>query len=57
MCRKCEEVEGVQTIRLNTAWKAENMRVVVLAIDNVGRIVVNCNVCTVGESVDYKIEK
>lgn len=57
VCRKCEEVEGVQTIRLNTAWKAENMRVVVLAIDNVGRIVVNCNVCTVGESVDYKIEK
>lgn len=57
VCRKCEEVEGVQTVKLNAAWKADNMRVVVLAIDNVGRIVVNCNVCTVGESVDYKIEK
>ncbi len=57
VCRKCEEVEGVQTIKLNTLWNVANMRVVVLAIDNVGRVVVNCNVCRLGESVGYEVDK
>ena len=57
VCRKCEEVEGVQTIKLNAEWRVARMRVVVLAIDYNSRIVVGCNVCPVGESVDYKVEK
>ena len=53
---KCSEVEGAQTLRLDAGWKVENMRVVVLAIDSNRRIVVNCNVCKLGESVDYVVE-
>ena len=56
VCGKCKEVEGVQTLRLDAGWKVENMRVVVLAIDSNRRIVVNCNVCKLGESVGYVVE-
>ena len=56
VCGKCSEVEGVQTLRLDAGWKAENMRVVVLAIDSNRRIVANCNVCKLGESVGYVVE-
>lgn len=56
VCGKCSEVEGVQSLTLDTDWKAENMRIVVLAIDSNKRIVTNCNVCKLGESVEYVVD-
>ncbi len=52
VCRKCTEVEGVQRLAVDKEWNTSNMRIVVLAIDQQRRVVLNCNVCPLGGSVE-----